>query len=64
METIMKKISRYYNVPIEITSNELANETFSGHLDMNENVENIINTIKKTTEFEYYYNDKNKLIIN
>lgn len=64
MESIMKKISRYYNTPIEIENLELANETFSGYLDVSDNIETVINTIKKTSEFEFYFNKENKLIIN
>src|SRR5690606_16687561 len=46
LQSIMKKISRYYNVEIIITNEKLANETFSGHLDLKENIEHLMQIIK------------------
>ncbi len=63
MESIMKKVSRYYNIAIVINDKELASTTFSGYLDVNDNVENVIKTIQETTKFDYTIND-NKLNIN
>jgi hypothetical protein len=64
MQSIMKKISRYYNIEIIINDAYLANQTFSGYLDVKDTVENVLNTIKETTEFEYHITENNKLIIN
>jgi ferric-dicitrate binding protein FerR (iron transport regulator) len=64
MQSIMKKISRYYNIDIIINDAYLANQTFSGYLDVKDTVENVLNTIKETTEFEYHITENNKLIIN
>ena len=36
LKTIMKKLSRYYNVDIIINDYNLSNQTFSGYLDVNE----------------------------
>jgi len=63
MESIMKKIARYYNVEIKIDNSELAKTTFSGYLDLRDNVENVIKTIQETTKFNYNIIDE-KLIIN
>lgn len=60
---IMKKISRYYNIEIIINNNAIANETFSGSLDVKGNVKNVINIIKETTQFQYEIKN-NKITIN
>lgn len=65
MEDIVKKLSRYYNIEIKIEDEKLAKETFSGYLDLKESVENVIRTINKTTDFNYFRSDDNdKWIIN
>jgi transmembrane sensor len=64
MKSILKKISRYYNIEIEINDDQLANETFSGRLDIKDNVANVIKVIQETTEFEYTIIENNRLIIN
>ncbi len=66
LKSIMKKISRYYNVEVLIHDKDLANETFSGYLDVKENIENVMQTIKATqsSEFDYQLTQDNKLIIN
>ncbi|MEZ4793322.1 MAG: FecR domain-containing protein [Gelidibacter sp.] len=63
MQSIMKKVSRYYNIEITITNKELANATFSGYLDVKDNVENVIKIIQETTKFDYTITN-NKLNIN
>ena len=63
LNVIMKKISRYYNIDIVINDEILAKETFSGYLDVKDKVENVINTIKETTDFQYSMNG-NKILIN
>lgn len=60
MEYITKRLSRYYNVNIVIKNKDLAGQTFSGYLDLKENVENVVEIIKETTDFEY--NIENKTI--
>jgi transmembrane sensor len=66
LKSIMKKISRYYNVEIVINDEHLANETFSGYLDVKETLEHVMQTIKDTqsSKFEYELTPDNKLIIN
>ncbi|MCJ7759490.1 MAG: FecR domain-containing protein [Gillisia sp.] len=66
LKSIMKKIARYYNVEIVINDQNLANQTFSGYLDVKENIENVMKTINETetSQFEYYITENNKLIIN
>lgn len=64
LSTIMKKISRYYNVEIRINNEKLAKETFSGHLDVKENIEHVMQTLKETSGFDYEMTQDNRLIIN
>ncbi len=63
LEYIMKRLSRYYNIEIVVNNNELLGHTFSGYLDLKENVENVIRIIKETSDFEYSLND-NQILIN
>lgn len=65
LKSIMKKIARYYNVEIVINDQNLANQTFSGYLDVKENIENVIKIINETetSQFEYHMSENNKLII-
>ncbi len=53
LKYIMSKLSRYYNVKINITDIDLEKETFSGYLDLKNDVENVLSTIKETTNFNY-----------
>ncbi|MCB0445792.1 MAG: FecR domain-containing protein, partial [Gelidibacter sp.] len=66
LKSIMKKIARYYNVEVVINDETLANQKFSGYLDVKENIEHVMQTIKnaETSSFEYHITDTNKLIIN
>lgn len=66
LKSIMKKISRYYNVEIVINDKNLANETFSGYLDVKENIDHVMQTIKNTmsSKFDYQLTQDNKIIIN
>lgn len=64
LKNIIKKISRYYNVEILITDTAKANGTFSGHLDVNSDLESVLETIKETAAFEYKFTEDRKIIIN
>jgi len=57
LKYIMTKLSRYYNVDIIIENKELAAQTFSGKLDLKENVEKVLKLIKETTDFEMDFHD-------
>jgi hypothetical protein len=61
---IMKKLTRYYNIEIEISKEVLANEseTYSGYLDLNEDVEKVIKIMQESTNVNYTF--KEKIIIN
>jgi hypothetical protein len=65
LKSIMKKLSRYYNVEISIADDALANETFSGYLDVKDNIESVMETIKaaETPGFTYERTAEHKLII-
>ncbi|TYA89239.1 FecR family protein [Seonamhaeicola marinus] len=60
---IMRKLSRYYNTPITITDKTLSAETFSGYLDLKDNLENAIQVIKESTSLDYTITSKNEIII-
>ena len=66
LKSIMKKISRYYDVEIIITDDARANETFSGYLDVKDSIESVLETIKETEPpgFEYKFSADHKIIIN
>ncbi len=61
---IMKKLSRYYNIEISIDDPDLANETFSGYLDLKEEIERVLEIFKGTTDLNYSRIDKTKISIN
>tara|TARA_R110002049_G_scaffold264831_1_gene440970 strand:+ start:3714 stop:4778 length:1065 start_codon:yes stop_codon:yes gene_type:complete len=61
---IMRRLSRYYNIPIAIEDEALANETFSGYLDLKDNVEEVIQTIKQTSNLNYKKTKTNTILIN
>lgn len=63
LESIMKKISRYYNVEIEISNKDLANETFSGYLDVKDDIDNVMKTLKETSDFNYEFSKEQKIKI-
>ncbi|MFC4094879.1 FecR family protein [Euzebyella saccharophila] len=63
LKTIMRRLSRYYNIDITIDSEKLANETFSGYLDLKDDVEEVIETIKKTTDLKYNRTEIRKITI-
>ncbi|MFD2915657.1 FecR family protein [Psychroserpens luteus] len=66
LKTIMKKLSRYYNVDIIINDDNLSNQTFSGYLDVNEDLDHVLQIINEaeTSPFTYELTKNNQLIIN
>lgn len=50
---ILKRLSRYYNVEIDLKNKELALVTFSGRLDLKSSPEEVLNTIKKTISLNF-----------
>lgn len=64
LKYIMAKLSRYYNVDIVINDGDLAKETFSGYLDLKDDIEKVIQTIQETYNFNYRESKDNKIEIN
>ncbi len=66
LKSIMKKIARYYNVEIDIKDEDLANDSFSGYLDVKDSIESVMQTIKdtETSDFDYQFVDDNRIIVN
>ena len=66
LEAIMKKLSRYYDLEIIINNKNLAKHTFSGYLDVKEDISNVMNTIitAENSSFNYEITTDRKLIIN
>lgn len=62
---ITKKLSRYYNIAITIDDEQLKKQTFSGHLDLKDAVEKVIETIIEagTAENLNYKITNNNLIL-
>lgn len=63
MDMIVKKLSRYYNVAISIESEELKKQTFSGHLDLKDSVEKVMEVLKQSTDLKYKI-ENGKFVIN
>lgn len=49
---IVKKLSRYYNVTIEIENQDLADETFSGYLDLRTSALDVLRLISETMDMD------------
>ncbi len=60
-EDIIKKLERYYNVPLEISSPELNDVRYTGTFTT-ETLEQVLEAFKKNTDFEYLVDD-NKIMI-
>lgn len=52
LESITKRLSRYYDVSIEFENPELAQETFSGYLDLRNSAMQVLSMISETMEIE------------
>jgi transmembrane sensor len=65
-KSIIKKLSRYYNVEVIINDKDLANHMFSGYLDVSQDLDHVMQTIKEaeSSKFDYQLTTDNKLIIN
>jgi len=55
--SIAKKLSRYYNVSIEIESPQLADETFSGYLDLRNSAAQVLSLISEMMDIELEQTD-------
>lgn len=53
---IASRLSRYYNTPIFFENQKLADETFSGRLDLSEDMASVLNIIKETFDFKIVEN--------
>ncbi|WP_103866489.1 FecR family protein [Aquimarina sp. I32.4] len=62
MEVILKKLSRYYNVTINIQNEALKNQTFSGHLDLKDTIGMVMEVLKQTTDLKYKVENKEFII--
>jgi hypothetical protein len=59
---ILKRISRYYNVEIDLKNRQLALVTFSGRLDLKSSPEEVLNTIRKTISLNFNMEGQNIII--
>jgi len=59
---IAKKLSRHYNVPIKIDNLELANESFSGYLDLRNSATQVFEMIAEIVDIEIMQLDDQILI--
>lgn len=66
MSSIMKKLSRYYDLEIVINNKNIAAHTFSGYLDVKEDIHLVMKTIisAENSAFNYKITTDKKLIIN
>lgn len=53
LETILKKLERYYRVDIELQEPGLGQETFTGPLDLKKDIQEVMNIICMTTSLVY-----------
>lgn len=62
LDYIASRLSRYYNVEIMIFDEKLSKETFSGKLDLKEDIHKVIDIISETTQMKII-KDKDKIIL-
>ena len=60
---IMKRLSRFYNINISISDEILINETFSGYLDLNEDLDIVIQNINESTNIDFVFVN-NEILLN
>ncbi|MEC7263199.1 MAG: FecR domain-containing protein [Bacteroidota bacterium] len=58
LKDIANRISRYYNVPISIKGEALEHVTFSGRLDLSEDIYKVLNTVKESAGFNIVKNSE------
>ena len=58
LQEIANRISRYYNVSIEIEGKGLDKLTFSGRLDLSEDIAKVLNTIKESSDINIIENQE------
>ena len=61
---ILNRISRYYNITITVEDEVATTETFSGYLDLNEDVKKVIESVKESTNVNYEFNENEIQITN
>ncbi len=64
LDYIVARLSRYYNVEIAIFDEKLAKETFSGKLDLKEDINRVIEIISETTQMKIIKDNKNIILTN
>ncbi len=52
LKQILRKVSRYYNVEIDVQDPKICEETFSGYLDLKNNALQVLETINRTSNFK------------
>lgn len=63
LKSIFTKLSRYYNVKIEFEEELIAEKTFSGRLDLKEDVERVLNLLE-TSGFQFERKEGKILVTN
>lgn len=58
LDQILKKLSRYYKYELIIKNPEVGKETFSGTLDLQDNIDNVIDMIANTTSLTYHKSER------
>ena len=61
LESIVKKVARYYNIKITIANTGIVSETFSGYLDLKNSADEVLQVINETLKIEI--EEKNNEII-
>jgi len=58
LESIAKRLSRYYNVSIEFENPELGDEIFSGYLDLKNSAFQVLSMISEIMDVEVVQSDR------
>ena len=63
LRDIAARLSRYYNVEIKFAHDFLENPTFTGRLDLKNDVDSVLEIINKTTYIEYQWKNNKEILI-
>ncbi|MDR0835218.1 MAG: FecR family protein [Tannerella sp.] len=62
LSAVFERLHKYYNINIEYDKQQISDITCSGKLDLKEDIENVLNSVALTADFQYEIRD-DKIII-
>ncbi|WP_214161488.1 FecR family protein [Litoribacter ruber] len=63
LKTISKRLEKFYNVKIELVDPSINEETFTGKLDLKQDLEEVLDILTATTSLKYSKNERRYLLM-